>query len=174
MKRHTIIILLALIAVGLIFVGITTAQKGPKAAKSKAEKGEVKYPDRYRYWTHVKSMVIQPGHELHDAFGGIHHIYANRPALNALLKGRKFSNGSTFVFDLFEAERRDYAIVEGAHKIVGVMQKHDKKYASTGGWGFEVFRGDTRERMVDDPIRKCFKCHESERAGDYVFSKFRP
>ena len=170
MKRYSTIILFTLIAVGLIFVGVTTAQKGHKAVK--AEKGEVKYPDGYRYWTHVKSMVVLPGHGLHDAFGGIHHIYANRPAMKAMISGRHFPNGAVLVFDLYEAQRENNAIVEGPHKLVGVMQKHDKKYSATGGWGFEGFRGDSRERMVDDPITKCFQCHESERAGDYVFSKF--
>ena len=38
----------------------------------------VPYPKGYRQWTHVKSMVIQPGHALYEAFGGIHHLYANR------------------------------------------------------------------------------------------------
>ena len=40
----------------------------------------VAYPEGYRQWTHVKSMVIQPGHALYDAFGGIHHLYANAKA----------------------------------------------------------------------------------------------
>ncbi len=37
----------------------------------------VPYPEGYRNWTHVKSMVIHQGHPLFDAFGGIHHLYAN-------------------------------------------------------------------------------------------------
>ena len=172
MKRYSTIILFALIAVGLIFIGVTTAQQGNKAGK--AEKGKVKYPDGYRYWTHVKSMVILPGHDLHGAFGGIHHIYANRPAVKAMISGHSFPNGAMLVFDLYEAQRDNNAISEGPHKLVGVMKKHNSKYASTGGWGFEGFRGDSRERMVDDPITTCFHCHESQRAGDYVFSKFRP
>ena len=48
---------------------------------SAADKPPVPYPTGYRDWRHVKSMVINPGHGLYDAFGGIHHLYANKAAL---------------------------------------------------------------------------------------------
>ena len=38
---------------------------------------QVPYPSSYRDWQHVKSMVIDEGHPLFGAFGGIHHLYAN-------------------------------------------------------------------------------------------------
>lgn len=46
-----------------------------------AQTPQVAYPEGYREWRHVKSMVIARGHPLFDAFGGIHHIYANPPAV---------------------------------------------------------------------------------------------
>ena len=42
---------------------------------------EVPYPTGYRDWSHIKSMVIEEGHPLFEAFGGIHHIYANDEAV---------------------------------------------------------------------------------------------
>ena len=42
---------------------------------------EVPYPTGYRDWSHIKSMVIEEGHPLFEAFGGIHHIYANDEVL---------------------------------------------------------------------------------------------
>ncbi len=39
-----------------------------------ADTAEVAWPEGYRAWRHVKSMVIEAGHPLHAAFGGIHHI----------------------------------------------------------------------------------------------------
>jgi len=56
--------------------------------------GTVQYPDGYRGWVHVKSMVIQKGHPLYDSFGGIHHIYANKKALEALKKKNTFPDGA--------------------------------------------------------------------------------
>lgn len=134
---------------------------------------KVAYPEGYRDWTHVKSMVIQEGHPLFDAFGGIHHVYANDKALKALKAGKPFPDGSVLVFDLLEARQDNHAIVEGSRKVVGVMEKDSKAFASTGGWGYEGFKGDTRERVVEDPQAACHSCHASQKDRDYVFSTYR-
>ena len=134
----------------------------------------VPYPEGYRDWRHVKSMVIQPGHPLYESFGGIHHLYANRKALQGYKTGR-FPDGAVIVFDLLEARGGDHAVTEGARKILGVMHKDKKKYAATGGWGFEGFKGGVKtERAVgSDAVTACFTCHESEKPHDYVFSRAR-
>lgn len=136
-------------------------------------KHSVGYPEGYRNWTHIKSMVIQEGHPLYDSFGGIHHVYGNKKALAAMKSGKPYPDGAVLIFDLLTAEKRDNAIVEGPRKVLGVMQKDSKKFASTGGWGFEGFRDDTRERVVKDPAKDCFGCHEPQKATDYVFSTYR-
>lgn len=135
---------------------------------------EVAYPNGYRDWHHVKSMVISPGHALHNAFGGIHHLYANNKALKGYAKG-KFPNGSVIVFDLLEANDAGNALIEGKRKVVGVMHKDSKRYAATGGWGFEGFKDDSKtERAVGaNAATACFGCHEPQRSDDYVFSKLR-
>jgi hypothetical protein len=135
---------------------------------------EVPYPSGYRDWHHVKTMVINPGHPLYDAFGGIHHLYANKRALEGYAKGR-FPDGAVIVFDLLEAKSADNAVTEGPRKVVGVMQKDAKKFAATGGGGFEGFNGDSRiERAVGTNAAKaCFECHTSQKGRDYVFSSLR-
>jgi hypothetical protein len=135
----------------------------------------VPYPGGYRGWTHVKSMAIDKGHPLYDAFGGIHHLYANGPAMRGYRSGR-FPDGAVIVFDLLEMTRtNDNAIVEGNRKVVGVMRKDSRKYQATGGWGFEAFKGDSRsERLVGaKAVEACFGCHEGQRAQDFVFSRYR-
>jgi hypothetical protein len=135
--------------------------------------GKVKYPAGYRQWAHVKSMVIEQGHPLHEAFGGMHHVYANEKALKALQAGKgRYPDGAVFVFDLLEAVEKDNAIVEGSRKVVGVMQRDAKRFAKTGGWGFEGFKGDTRERAVAD-MGSCFECHAPQKERGYVFSEPR-
>jgi hypothetical protein len=57
----------------------------------------------------------------------------------------------------------------GARKVVDVMQKDSTRFAATGGWGFDEFRGDTRERTTA-PIATCVQCHTRRRDNDYVFS----
>ncbi|MEP0860620.1 MAG: cytochrome P460 family protein [Ignavibacterium sp.] len=134
---------------------------------------EVKYPDNYRNWTHVKTLILEKGHPLYDAFGGIHHIYANQKALDGYKNGHKFKDGSVIVFDLLETVVADNAVAEGNRKVVGVMEKNSKKYKDTGGWGFEGFKGDTRERVVKNMDGECFSCHLSQKDKDFVFSDYR-
>ena len=43
------------------------------------------YPESYREWTHIKSMIIHPNHELAGLVEGFHHIYANEIALEGYL-----------------------------------------------------------------------------------------
>ena len=139
-----------------------------------ADAPPVAYPEGYRQWTHVKSMVIQPGHALYDAFGGIHHLYANAKA-EAGYKSGKFADGSVIVFDLLDAKAADNAVQEGARKIVGVMVKNAAAYKDTGGWGFEGFKGDSKtERAVGkNAATACYQCHTSQKDKDFVFSAYR-
>lgn len=136
-----------------------------------ADDTAVPYPDGYRDWHHVKSMVIEEGHPLFGAFGGIHHIYANPAALSGYRSGR-FPDGSVIVFDLLEAQSGGNAVTEGPRKVVGVMHKDATKYAATGGWGYEGFAGGDRSKRAvgADAATACHACHQAQKATDYVFS----
>jgi len=140
-----------------------------------ADPPAVPYPEGYRDWRHVKSMVIEEGHPLYAAFGGIHHLYANERALEGYCSGR-FPDGAIIVFDLLAANSADAAIVEGPRKVVGVMHKDATRWPATGGWGFEGFAGDSKtERAVGaNAATACFSCHAPHKDVDYVYSKARP
>ncbi|MCB1914056.1 MAG: cytochrome P460 family protein, partial [Rhodocyclaceae bacterium] len=112
----------------LTLLGITAA------TVALAAEPEVPYPAGYRDWHHVKSMVIEEGHPLYGAFGGIHHLYANDKALEGY-QSDTFPDGAVIIFDLLEAVHDGNAVTEGARKVVGVMHKDAKKFAATGGWG---------------------------------------
>lgn len=134
----------------------------------------VSYPDGYREWTHVKSMLIEEGHPLYDTFGGIHHVYANASALRTLRASDAagYPDGAVFVFDLLAAHGADATIVEGERKLIGVMLKDGARYTSTGGWGFEAFGGNTRTPVGVDGA-ECFACHQAKADADYVFTEWR-
>jgi len=133
----------------------------------------VPYPEGYRLWAHVKSMTIHPGHPLQDPFLGIHHIYANDKALSGLKSGR-FADGAVLVFDQLESLTQDQASTEGQRVLVGVMAKDGKRFADTGGWGFEGWSGNSRDqRLVADGGAACFACHAQQAERDYVFSTWR-
>jgi hypothetical protein len=147
---------------------------GALAVSLAAGAGPVSYPDGYRAWHHVKSMVIEAGHPLADPFAGIHHVYANRAALQGMKSG-KYPDGAVIVFDLLEAQAADHAIAEGPRKLLGIMERRRKDAAATGGWAFEAFKGDSRtERLVTDGGQSCFACHAAQKGSSYVFSALRP
>lgn len=157
----------------IILSFILSISSGIRTLFGESSQQKVTYPKDYRNWTHVKSMVIQQGHPLFEAFGGIHHIYANGKALEAMTSGKSYPDGAILVFDLLEAKVENNAIVEGPRKVLGVMEKNAKNFSETGGWGFEAFKDDTQERVVKDPKNDCFSCHASQTKTDFVFSSFR-
>ena len=138
-----------------------------------AENLSVPYPDGYRNWTHVKTMLIQPGHELDNPFQGIHHVYANDKARMGLETGQ-YSDGAVLAFDLLEYSEKDKTIQEGKRKLLGVMHKNAAQYSKTGGWGFEGFAGDSKtERLTSDGGESCYGCHMPQKEKDFVFSELR-
>jgi len=163
--RRIYYVALGLIALGALALVLAKSSKTP----------QVSFPEDYRSWTHVKTLILRPGHPLYDGFGGIHHVYANSKALPVLKAGSgTFPDGSVLVFDLFEASEADNAISEGARKVTAVMVKNAKAYSSTGGWGFEAFQGVERKRLVTDAVKECYTCHSGQAHRDYVFSQWRP
>ena len=163
MKARTLAFALAgLVAFG---GGLLAAAEAPKVA----------YPEGYRGWLHVKSTVIHDkAHSLFESFGGIHHIYVNPAGAKAARTGGAYPDGTVFVFDLLEAKNEGGAMTEGPRKFIGVMVKNAKAYAATGGWGFEAFKGDTRDqRVVTDAKTQCFLCHQGQEKSGFVFSSFR-
>lgn len=138
-----------------------------------ARADQLDYPKGYRGWTHIKSMVIQPGHPLENPFQGIHHVYGNGKALQGLKNG-VFPDGAVLVFDLLNYKEGDHALQEGDRKLIGVMKKDARAYSETGGWGFEAFAGDsTDKRLVNDGGKGCFACHASQKDHGFVFSRWR-
>ncbi len=144
------------------------------ASLAAAEVKDVAYPDGYRFWTHVKSASIDPPSPAFAHFGGIHHIYANKAAMAGYQSG-KFADGAVLVFDVLEWKASPGATTSGARRILDVME-HDKRFATTGGWGFTEFRGDSHtERAIgaDNPAAACAACH-AKAPHDGVFSTFTP
>ena len=132
---------------------------------------DIERPTDYRDWTHVKSMVILPGHPLADAFGGLHHVYVNDTGRPALARGGPYPDGTVFVFELFASEERDHAFVAGPRKVTAVMVKDADQFKSTGGWGFQAFEPGSSRGIVKDATKECFDCHRSQEKNDFVFSR---
>ncbi|HEU0186223.1 MAG TPA: cytochrome P460 family protein [Blastocatellia bacterium] len=135
---------------------------------------KVPYPEGYRRWTHVRSGLTGPESPDYQVTGGIHHIYANDKAMEGYEAGR-FPDGAIIVYDLLKVQTKDGVTTEGERRYVTVMHKDSKRFADTGGWGFEVFPKNSRKDRTVWPNAKtrCYDCHNSRRDNDFVFGSFR-
>ena len=128
---------------------------------------EVPYPEGFRQWTHIKTKVV--GKQNHNK--GFNHIYANNKAMEGYTSG-SFPEGSVLVFDVIESSITDSITKEEKRKHIDVMLKDSTTFADTGGWGYEEFKGDTKEAVLTAEVKaQCFNCHS--RQSDHVFSEFR-
>jgi len=133
----------------------------------------VAYPKDYRKWAHVKSTLIGPQHAAFATNGGIHHFYANEKAREGYRTG-KFRDGSVLIDDLLEVKESGGITSEGARRRVAVMAKDSERYRDSGGWGFEIFRGDQSDAVLTPEAKAaCFACHAKQKDHDSVFSEFR-
>jgi hypothetical protein len=157
----------------LIFVAATTSLVVSSHSVSD-NAAQVEYPEGYRTWSHVKSGVIGPQHKNFAANGGFQHVYANAPAMQGY-RTRQFPEGSVIVVDWLEMSEKDGALVEGPRRQVDVMVKDAKRYATSGGWGFQRFVKDSRTELAASPSPgQCFACHQSLQKDGLVLGKYRP
>jgi hypothetical protein len=133
----------------------------------------VAYPAQYRGWTHVKSTLVGPQSPGVASNGGLHHFYANAKGVEGYRTGA-FPDGAVLIDDLLEM--KDIATpgvsVEGPRRRLAVMVKDGRRFANTGGWGFEIFPGDTQAGSLGAEGRAaCFACHQ--KAKNAVYSELR-
>ena len=132
----------------------------------------VPYPEGFREWVHVKSTVVGRESTAFESQGGLHHFYANEMALKGH-RGGSFPEGSVLIDDLLEAKVTAGVTSAGPRRHTAVMVKDSQRYRETGGWGFEVFKGESRDGSLTPASRAaCFACHTNGR--DSVFSELRP
>lgn len=147
-----------------------TACIAPFAARSA---DDIAVPSGYRSWFHVNTMVVSDASPLFKDLGGMHNVYVNDGGLEALRKGAPYPDNSVFVSDVHQFAVTDGSYVEGDRKALATMVKDAKKYAATGGWGFQVWLGgDPAKPAVTDAAKQCFGCHEPKKDQDYVFSTY--
>ncbi len=132
-------------------------------------------PASFRNWYHVNTMVIAKGSPLFEAMGGMHNVYVNSTGETALKQGGPYPDETVFLIDLHEFTISDGSYVEGPRKATAVMLKDKKKYASTGGWGWQAWAGgDPAKPIVTDAAKQCFECHQPKKDQDYVYSTYIP
>ena len=137
---------------------------------------EVPFPEGYRSWQHVKSVIAGPGSKGFATDGGkIYHFYANPAAVEGYRDG-KFPNGAILVRETLHAVPGQGAsegvLSEGDRTALDVMLKDDTLFKDTAGWGFETFNSKS-ERLAEKDRAQCYACHSKQKDHDLVFTSLR-
>src|SRR5438876_8247529 len=122
----------------VILACVTTVSR----VSSADDRQVVPYPEGFRSWVMVKSLVVGPDHATFPNRGGIHHYYANEKAVIGYKTGA-FPNGSIVVDEAVFTKDGDGPakgiLFEGERRFLDVMVKDARSYEGTGGWGYEHF-----------------------------------
>ena len=145
-----------------------------------ADDTPVPYPKEYRTWTFLHSSIYGAKQGVWDhpcekpCTSGIFNFYANNKGVEGLRTGI-YADGAIIAEELLELHGKDDGSAkEGPRRIVGVMVKDGKRYASTGGWGFGKYDGVTLVDELDAGGRKaCFQCHIPRKDRGHVFTEYR-
>jgi hypothetical protein len=137
--------------------------------------GGVEIPTDFQHEYLANSMLVTKEPNNTGLITGVHLVYLNRIGFGRLKRGgaMAFPDGTIFADDVREFSLNDGVYHQGGRKFLTVMVKDSKKYASTGGWGFQAWLGgDPTKPVVNDPAKQCFACHMASKANDYVNSTY--
>ncbi|HXX47521.1 MAG TPA: cytochrome P460 family protein [Myxococcota bacterium] len=135
----------------------------------------LKIPRDFKRWYLVNSMVVTKDSPLFAQIGGLHLVYVNSVGFARLKSGGSapYPDGTIFADDVRDFSLADGSYSQGPRKAITVMVKDAKKYAATGGWGWQAWAGgDPKKPLVTDPVSGCFACHSPQQPNDFVFSTY--
>jgi hypothetical protein len=160
----------AITAVGLVVAASVTLFAQEPAV--------VPFPETYRSWQLVKSIVVGPQCALFSSRGGIHNYYANPQAIVGYRTG-KFPDGAFIVDEanwMKDGEGLAKGIwMENGVRFLEVMSKDAQRYGASDGWGYERFEGSSRTGQLGvEGQAHCHGCHANAKDRDLVFSSLRP
>jgi hypothetical protein len=161
-------------------LGVATALMTTNAVSTVSAVDDVPFPNGFRDWFVVNSMIVTKDSPMSAQIGGMHIIYVNAKGLTTLKAGGPFPypDGSVFADDVHDFSVKNGSYVEGNKKAVTVMVKDAQKYATNGGWGFQVWAGgDPSKPLLPDAAhatQACFLCHTPQKAQDFTFSTYIP
>jgi Cytochrome P460 len=140
-----------------------------------ATPGELKVPAKFQHWYLVNSLLLTKDPNPAGITSGVHLIYVNAVGFERLKRGgsEPYPDGSIFVDDLRDFSASDASYAQGARKANTIMVKDSKRYAATGGWGFQAWAASApKTPIVNDPAKQCYACHLSRQGNDDVFSTY--
>ena len=78
------------------------------------------------------------------------------------------------VFDWLEMSDSKGAFSEGARRQTDVMVRDSRRFADSGGWGFQRFVKDSKTELSTQLTPpQCLACHERLKTDGLVLSSYR-
>src|SRR6516165_5034863 len=168
----------ALVAVAALAGAVASMAPAPGQADEEAAPiFGLKIPPGYRDW-----RLISVAHE-EGNLNDLRAILGNDVAIKASREGKlPFPDGTIIArlawnYEPLEESAKAFghlqSFVAGPPKNgVQFMVKDSRKYATTGGWGFDHFNDG---KPADEAVHNtCFPCHETARTRDFVFNRYAP
>lgn len=133
-------------------------------------------PPSYRDWRLV-SVAHEAG-KLND----LRAVLGNDLTIDAYRKGdASFPDGAiiarlAWAYTPSEENNKAFgqeqSFVAGTPTNVQLMVKDEKRFASTGGWGFAQFT-DGKPAPAES-VKGCYSCHSPAKQHDYIFTRYAP
>lgn len=127
------------------------------AAPSWAERGLVKFPEKYAEG--VRYAVV-PRRDIQQ------EIYAGRAAIDAARADKPLPDGTVITLvDTRGGQVHRYVVME---KRAGAGTAYPAQLRN-GDWLFEVFNANRTVNLNDD-VKRCLPCHQPQAKTDHVFT----
>jgi hypothetical protein len=175
--RHTVLITLLMLLLLFAAAGSRAHEaRGPEPACDAVDAEAIPYPHGWRDWSLVKTALVQQGNPKFETEGGFHHTFANPKALAGFRSGT-FEDGAVIVAETIASKEVPGSImVEGDRRRIDIMVRDSTRFATTGGWGWQQFRG-TNEKdgtVTEARAANCFGCHQNLSPKTFVIGTYRP
>ncbi|GLR92117.1 cytochrome P460 family protein [Bradyrhizobium iriomotense] len=128
------------------------------ASQARASRDLVKFPQRY---------ASDDAHYATVTRGGIREeIFATRAAIEAARKGQPLPSGTVITMeDYRDGKLFRYIVLE---KRAGWGAEYPPEQRN-GEWEFQAFNADKTVNETEN-VGRCFSCHKSQSAQDFVFT----
>ncbi len=130
----------------------------------------IKYPSNLKNWRLIASSYRQDNNTQRVILGNSIAINAARSTIQA-----GWPNGSMLAKLVWKNKQHPQwkpAIIPGKLLHTEIMIKNDKKFRSTGGWGYARWKGEQLTPYGKDKsfAQECYSCHNQVKETDYVFT----
>jgi hypothetical protein len=171
-----VVVVLAFVGPTLACVICQNACVSGKSAASPNAASSTTLPLGYRNW-----RLVSVGHEA-GKLNDLRAVLGNDLAIETYRSGTtSFPDGAIFARLAWTYTRseennkafgQEQSFVAGSPTNVQLMVKDEKRFASTGGWGFAQFT-DGKPAPAES-LKNCYSCHVPAKQHDYVFTHYAP